>query len=158
MRNEARIPTAMDVMRRDPIALSPKQSVEDAVKTLLRNRISGAPVLDSGRVVGMFSERNALLAMASARYESEPAGPVEMHMQREFPSVHESTDIFALAQAFAESPVRRIAVVAQDGTLLGLVLRGDVMRALAARSLDLPTRASAPSTALERARQQLEGS
>lgn len=148
--------TASDVMRGDAIALAPDQPVDDAVKTLLRKRISGAPVVANGRIVGMFSERDALAAMAAARYESEPSGTVDMHMRRDFESVAPDTDVFALASTFAERPVRRLPVVDGQGRLLGMVMRGDLLAALVDRAVG-PEPRREPRTALERATDRLRG-
>ena len=146
--------TARDVMRKDAITLAPDALVDDAVKTLLRKRISGAPVVADGRIVGMFSERDALTAMAAARYESEPIGTVEMHMRRDFQSVPPDTDVFALASTFAERPVRRLPVVDGLGILVGMVMRGDLLRALVDRVV-APEPRRTPMTALERATDRL---
>lgn len=154
MGRERTLLTASDVMRRDAIALAPDTPVDDAVKTLLRKRISGAPVVTGGRILGMFSERDALTAMAAARYESEPSGTVEMHMRRDFASVAPATDVFTLAATFAERPVRRLPVVDADGTFLGVVMRGDLLRALVERSGG-PEARRTPKTALERATDRL---
>ena len=156
MRNDPKIATAAHVMRASPLTFAPDTPVAEATKTLLRKSISGAPVVDGARVVGMFSERDALSAMAAACYESEPAGTVEMHMRREFRAVSPTTDLFALAALFEANPVRRLPVVDEQGILVGLVLRGDVLRALAT-AMDAPLHKEPPRTAYERAAERLEG-
>jgi predicted transcriptional regulator len=145
--------TARELMRGDAITLTPDMLVEDAVKTLLRKRISGAPVVTDGQVVGMFSERDALTALAAASYESEPSGTVGMHMRREPISISPATDMFAIAAEFNRNPVRRLIVVDSDGRMLGVVMRGDLLRALVERTA--PSEAHPPRTALERATERL---
>ena len=157
MHKDAKIATAAEVMRPSPITLAPATPVADATKTLLRKSISGAPVVDGGRVVGMFSERDALSAMAAACYASEPSGTVEMHMRRDFRAVDATTDLFTLAAVFEANPVRRLPVVDAQGRLLGLVLRGDVLRALAEAIDAPPLHKEPPRTAYERAAERLEG-
>lgn len=156
MRDETKLATAAHVMRTSPVTFAPDTPMAEATKTLLRKSISGAPVVDGGRLVGIFSERDALSAMAAACYASEPAGTVEMHMRRELRSVSPSTDVFTLAALFEMHPVRRLPVVDEHGILLGLVLRGDVLRALAA-AMEAPARKEPPRTAFERAAERLEG-
>ena len=44
-----------DVMTADPATLSPEMSVRDAMRLLVARRVSGAPVLEGKRVVGVVS-------------------------------------------------------------------------------------------------------
>ena len=50
--------TAKDFMVTRLVTLSPELDVFDAVRLLLKNRISGAPVVDAkGHYLGIFSEK-----------------------------------------------------------------------------------------------------
>ena len=155
MKPNSAIPTAAEVMLRDPVCLQPDMQVDDAVKTLLRKRISGAPVVEHGRLVGMFSERDALAAMAGALYESEPNGPVSAHMRRNVVTISLDTDLFVIASRFERDPVRRLPVVDADGRLLGIVLRSAALAALVERSASADTQPTAPKTIYERVAERL---
>jgi CBS domain-containing protein len=144
-------------MQRDVVTLAPDLDMVDALQTLLDKRISGAPVVADGKVVGMFSERDCLTAVAAAAYEAEPSGPVGKHMRRDFTSVAPDTDLFRLADLFQGYPIRRLPVVDGSGRLLGLVLRGNVLRALHALYCAKVTPRVEPKTPYERVAQQLEG-
>jgi CBS domain-containing protein len=122
--------TAEHVMQRSVFVLRPETLVLDAVEELQRLGYSGAPVVDRGRVVGAFSERDALTAIAAAHYDDEPPGTVAQHMRREFDVVGLHTDLFELASCFRDNPIRRLPVVDTQRRLLGLVSRGDVLGAL----------------------------
>ena len=50
------------IMTRDVITVSPDDLAAEAVETLLASRIDGLPVLESGRLVGIFTVRDALRA------------------------------------------------------------------------------------------------
>ena len=149
------IPTAADVMLRDPVCLRPDMEVEDAVKTLLRKRISGAPVVEHDRLVGIFSERDALAAMAGALYDSQPNGPVSAHMRRNMVTISPDTDLFVIASRFERDPVRRLPVVDADGRLLGLVLRSTALAALVARTASAGAHPAPPKTLYERVAERL---
>ncbi len=155
MKPNPAIPTAADVMLRDPVCLQPDMQVDDAVKTLLRKRISGAPVIEHGRLVGMFSERDALAAMAGALYESEPNGPVSAHMRRNIVTISPDTDVFVIASRFERDPVRRLPVVDADGRMLGIVLRSAVLAAIVTRTASQGAQAAAPKSMFERAAERL---
>ncbi len=62
LQNEAMLNTLQvrDYMIRDPFLLSPSMSVTDAIAVLLAQGLAGAPVVEQGRLVGMFSESDGL--------------------------------------------------------------------------------------------------
>jgi CBS domain-containing protein len=121
---------AQHVMQRTVFVLRPEMQVFDAVEELLHRGFSGAPVVEGVRLVGVFSERDALTALAAAHYEGEPPGTVAQHMRVDFDVVGADTDLYELASCFRESPIRRVPVVDRHRRLLGIVSRGDVLKAL----------------------------
>ncbi len=123
--------TAAQVMQKQVFALAADQSVLDAVADLLHRGFAGAPVLEGGKLVGVFSERDALAALASAHYEGEPPGTVAQHMRRDFPVVGLDTDLYELAMVFRDQAVRWLPVVDRHRQLLGLVTRTEVLVAMA---------------------------
>ena len=158
MDTERTLLTARQVMQPKVITLHPDQEVVDAVQTLLRAGISGAPVVDDdGRVCGMFSERDSLTVLAAAAYDAEPSGKVADHMRPNEHTIDADRDVFELAQHFRDNSVRRTPVVDKDGRLIGLVLRSNVMRELHrlyfARAAMPPAE---PRTPYERVYQQLQ--
>jgi len=50
------------IMTRDVITVSPDDFAAEAVETLLASRIDGLPVVEGGRLVGIFTVRDALRA------------------------------------------------------------------------------------------------
>lgn len=125
--------TAGHAMQQNVFVLAPEQPVLDAVRELLARGYSGAPVVAERRLVGVFSERDALTAIASAHYEDEPPGTVAQHMRTDFAVVDANTDLFEVASVFRDSPIRRLPVVDAQRRLLGIVSRGDVLQALMAQ-------------------------
>lgn len=117
-------------MQRSVFVLGPEVPVLDAVRELQQRGFSGAPVTERGRLVGVFSERDALTALAAAHYEDEPPGTVAQHMRRDFDVVGPTADIYEVASVFRENPIRRVPVIDNDRRLLGILSRGDVLKAL----------------------------
>ena len=67
-----RVPTAADIMRRTLVTLTPEMPIFDAVRTLLKHEISGAPVVDAdGRIVGICSELDCLRILASGEFYAD---------------------------------------------------------------------------------------
>lgn len=121
---------AQHVMQRAVFVLRHDRQVLDAVDDLIQRGFSGAPVIERDRLVGVFSERDALTAIAAAHYEQEPPGTVAQHMRRDFAVVAADADIFEVASVFRDQPIRRVPVVDVERRLLGIISRGDVLKAL----------------------------
>lgn len=63
---KAREMTVGDVMTPDPYAPSPDTPLVDVVRTMAERRIGSAVVVDKGRVVGVFTTTDAMLALLDA--------------------------------------------------------------------------------------------
>ncbi|MDX1604986.1 MAG: CBS domain-containing protein, partial [Candidatus Competibacterales bacterium] len=103
----------------------------DAIHLLLKNRISGAPVVDKlGNIVGILSEKDCLKVMLTASYYEEPGGKVEEFMTPEVKTVDAESSLVDVAEIFLETNYRRFPVVADGNRLVGQISRRDVLRAL----------------------------
>ncbi len=125
------IPTAADVMSRRVVTLRTNMRVIDAMRSLIRHRISGAPVLDrDGNLVGLVSEFDCLRVVASGLYgheELEDSEPLRRVMSSEVVTISPDTDVFVITQLLVDKRIRRVPVVV-DGRVLGIVSRRDVLR------------------------------
>jgi CBS domain-containing protein len=121
---------AEDIMVRRLVTLSQHVDVLDAVRILLKNKISGAPVVDpDGRYLGVFSEKCAMHVILDAAYDSLPTNHVGAFMDTQARTIRPDTDLLSIAQVFLLTNFRRLAVVDEDGMLLGQISRRDVMAA-----------------------------
>jgi CBS domain-containing protein len=116
---------AKDVMTREILTLSPKLTVEEAIRQLLEHSYSGAPVVsDDGMLVGIVSEFQLLEVI----YDPETTKlPVEAVMTRSVLSVDEGALLSDVANLFIMHRIRRVPVL-RDGQLVGLITRRDVLR------------------------------
>ena len=126
---------AKDIMTKQLITLSPEAEALDAIELLLKNQISGAPVVDtSGNFLGVFSEKDSMRVLISAAYEQLPISKVGRLMNRDQGRVVAAdTDLFDLAEMFVDTHYRRLVVV-EDGKLVGQISRRDILRANGKRS------------------------
>lgn len=129
--------TARDFMVQRLVTLRPEMDVIDAVKLLLKNRISGAPVVGPNRAfMGVFSEKCSMHVILDAAYDQLPTNEVRAFMDTEAKTIGPDADLLSIAQVFLLTSYRRLPVVAEDGQLLGQVSRRDVLRA-AMKELEL---------------------
>jgi len=120
--------TARDFMVTDVITLSPATDVIDAVRLLLKQHISGAPVVDSkGKYLGVFSEKCSMHVLLDAAYEQLPVHDVRSFMDAEAQTIAPETHLLSIAQVFLLTPYRRLPVL-DNGKLVGLVTCRDVMK------------------------------
>lgn len=119
-----------DHMTKHLVLLDPDMEISRAVHRLIHNDISGAPVVDrEGRLVGILTERDCIRVAMQADYYGMPGGLVRDFMSPDPESVTPDENIFQMARRFIESKYRRYPVV-ENGEVVGLISRRDVMRAL----------------------------
>jgi len=119
--------TAGAIMTPNLVTVRPNASIEEAIDLMLREQISGLPVLDDdGRLVGVITEF-ALLAIAYDRRVKNHT--VSQHMTRELITVDVDDPMSRVADLCIVHRVRRVPVI-QDGRMVGVIARRDVLRAL----------------------------
>jgi len=141
---------ASDIMTANVVTVAPDTPVTEIVKLLLSRGISGVPVVDAGKVVGVVSEGDLLrraelgtqkrrgswltfftgtatLAEDYVRAHAERAGDI---MTRDVVSVAPTADIADIADMMEERRVKRVPVIDGD-TLVGIVSRSNLLRAFA---------------------------
>jgi len=121
--------TARDIMTSKLVTLCPEMDVIEAVSLLLKNRISGAPVVGkNGEYLGVFSEKCCMHVLLDAAYEQLPSNQVRMFMDTEALTIPPDMHLLSIAQIFLLTPFRRLPVLL-DGKLVGQVSRRDVLKA-----------------------------
>jgi CBS domain-containing protein len=112
------------------VTLRPDMEVMAAINALVKNRISGAPVVDAeGRLVGMLSEMDCLNVGLIAAEDTCVAGPVSQFMKANVVTVSPDDSLTQIANMFLSKPFRRFPVV-ENGSLIGQISRWDVLRAI----------------------------
>ena len=155
--NKPTVPTARDLMTTHVRSIPIDCDIDAAVRLLLRNGDSGAPVVDAGGAPrGVLSELDCIRVLAEAIADRWPVGKVTDHMTREIKTASSSDDVFILAARFADGRCRRLLVV-EDDRLVGLITRRDLLRALASLDEEM-ARQPRPSTyeVLEQRRRELD--
>ena len=149
-----------NVMTANVISVSAQTTILEAARTMLRNRISGLPVVDAeGRLLGMVTEGDFLRRSEIGTERQRPRwlefllGPgrmaedyvraagrkVEDVMTRDPVAVSEGDDLAIMVELMERRRVKRLPVL-RDGKMVGVVSRANLMRALVslARSEEAP--------------------
>jgi len=115
--------TAGEIMTRDVLTARPDMPTGELARLLAFHNLSGMPVLDdAGTMIGIVSEADVL---------GKRGVTVGEIMTRGVVSVAEATPIEQIAALMAQKRIKRVPVIV-EGTLVGIVSRADIVRALAA--------------------------
>ena len=118
-----------DIMTTDVITLVAQTSVEDAARSLTFHHVSGVPVLEHGRIIGVVSKSD----LVDPRYRSSAAvkATVRDAMTRVVRAVRPGDTAMLAVRLMVRENIHRAVVVDDAGKLVGIVSPMDVLRALA---------------------------
>lgn len=113
---------ARDIMTKEVITVGRATTVKNLAKTLVENRISGAPVTDpSGKILGIVSEADIV---------SKRGKQVKAIMSKKVITVTEETPVEEIAQVMTTHKIKRVPVMSGK-KLVGIVSRADIVGAVA---------------------------
>jgi CBS domain-containing protein len=125
--------TAGELLDKYVTTLSPETDIHTAMETLLKKKLSGAPVVDDDkRVVGILSEKDCLKIVMASAFERLPEGKVRDYMTTDVVTVTPRSTIYDIVDHFLKTPFRRLPVVEEGAKLVGVVSRTNVVKAIAA--------------------------
>jgi len=122
--------TIAGYMTKNIMTVKQDADVLATIKQLLSHKLTCAPVLDqSGKIVGMFSEKDSMKVVLDSAYNLGMSGKVSEFMNKNVISVDAGSSIVDLADKFKDSSVRSFPVF-EENKLVGIVSRTDVLKAL----------------------------
>jgi CBS-domain-containing membrane protein len=125
---EMRNRTAADIMTHLELTLSPDTEIDVAMHALLKKKTPEAPVIDeSGKLVGMLSETDCLRVICAEAFDGVPRGKVADHMSPNVETIQLSTNVCHIVNRFLDNNFRRIPVQDDEGHVVGLISRRDLL-------------------------------
>ncbi|MGB5385505.1 CBS domain-containing protein [Eudoraea sp.] len=118
-----------DFMTKKLITFKPEQSMQDAIETLISNRISGGPVVnEENELIGVISEGDCISHISKSRYYNMPLddAKVEDSMIKDVETIDGDMNIFDAANKFLEAKRRRFPIV-ENGKLVGQISQKDIL-------------------------------
>src|SRR6201993_1611095 len=108
----------------DPVTIGPDQLIADALEVMRRYRISGVPVTQGGKLVGILTNRDL-------RFETRTDVPVrEVMTSKNLITVPVGTTLEEAEQILHEHRVEKLLVVNNDYELKGLITVKDIQKKL----------------------------
>ncbi len=105
----------------DPVTVTPDLPLHQATAIMRDHNISGLPVVDKGRPVGILTSRDI-------RFEKNLEQPVEKLMTRELVTVPPGVTQERARELLHQHRIEKLLVV-EDGTLVGLITIKDLLQA-----------------------------
>lgn len=143
---------AKDIMNSNVIVVKSGDNVEDVVKILLENKISGVPVVDEdNKVIGIVSEADLIYPEKSLhlpafipvldgiiflesfkKLEKEirkmTAYKVEDVMVKDVVTVNEDTEVEEVVNILIDQKINRVPVVNEEKKLVGIITRSNILK------------------------------
>lgn len=139
-----------EVMTHLVVTFRPDDPIADVATRMLRNRISGGPVVEEGKLVGIVSEADLVQAyLPPALIDPGPLPmdplvfllrgryPRHVHnrrvgdvMTRDVVTISPDATVWEAASLIERHGVRRLPVVDAEGLVVGIVARADLVRAM----------------------------
>jgi IMP dehydrogenase len=106
----------------DPITMSPNEKIEDAVKLMAHYKISGVPITENGRLVGILTNRDL-------RFETRFHLPIREVMTKEnLVTVSVGTTLEEAQRILHKHRIEKLLVVDKDQQLKGLITVKDITK------------------------------
>lgn len=146
---------ARDIMTKEVITILKETPLKEVAHLMVEHRISGLPVVEEGRLLGMITESDLLIRAKKLDLPTffpfiggviylEGPGKLEQELKKatatkaeeimttKLHTVKPDTSLTDISTLMAEKGINRLPVV-EDGKLAGIITRNDVIRAIAAQ-------------------------
>jgi len=119
--------TVRDVMKRDVITIPVQTRMGELREILRAGNISGAPVVDEDRLVGIISLQDFIDWLA----EGQPDSPVAERMTTNVKTVYSDESLVSAVDKFEKFGFGRFPVIAHQGIrLVGILTKGTIVEGL----------------------------
>ncbi len=113
-----------DVMTPDICTVQPEIPMKDLLEILRQHSISGAPVVFEGKLTGIVSLEDLIRSMVA----NDINAPVSKYMTTRVVTVNDFDFLVEALETFTKSRLGRLPVVDKDGSLVGMITKGDITR------------------------------
>lgn len=116
----------IDDKRGPVVSVGPRETVATVVKLLAERRIGCVPVVEDGRVVGIFSERDVVHGLAASGPEllDQPVADV---MTAPAVTIERDTPILTALSLMTRRRIRHLPIV-ERGHMVGFISIGDLVK------------------------------
>jgi CBS domain-containing protein len=121
---------AKEIMTKQPKCVTPDTSVREAARLMKEQDVGVLPVVErdgSNRLIGIVTDRDIAIRHVAEGHDSSSC-PVREAMTSNVRTAREDDDVDAVMDLMGKEQVRRIPVVDDRGSLVGIVAQADIVR------------------------------
>jgi CBS domain-containing protein/anti-sigma regulatory factor (Ser/Thr protein kinase) len=115
-----------EVMTKDVITVTTQTSMAELREILRQHRISGVPVLENDKLVGVISVEDLIKALANGGIEVT----VGERVNRELKTLYADEPLVRAVNYFSRYGFGRFPIIDRTGKLVGILTKGDIIRGL----------------------------
>ena len=115
-----------EVMTKNVFALAPSVTMREALDNFQKERISGAPVKDGEKLVGILSIEDLIRSLREGRVDLKVAD----YMTSTILTVKSTDPVIEALKIFVKTKVGRLPVLDEAGHLVGIITKGDLTNGL----------------------------
>lgn len=115
-----------EVMTADVKTATPEMPLSKVLEILRLNRISGLPVVENEKLVGVLSLEDIVRALQ----KNELSAPTSEYMTRDVVTVANYESIVTAISTFTEKQLGRLPVIDENEKLVGMITKGDITRGI----------------------------
>ncbi|MEX2153608.1 MAG: CBS domain-containing protein [Gemmatimonadaceae bacterium] len=117
-----------DVMTREPRTVTPETSVREAARLMKEESVGIIPVVDaSRRLIGVITDRDIALRIV-AEGKDVNTSVHDVMSSDQLKTCRPDEDLDSAMETMASEQVRRIPIVDERGSLVGILAQADVVR------------------------------
>ncbi len=117
-----KVKSAEDITVRDVVTISPESSIETVQDIMENESVSGLPVIENGKIVGIISKRDVRPFL-----KSDSKKLVKDIMTSDVVTIKENISSEEALDIAYENKVERLPVVSEDGDLVGILTIKDIL-------------------------------
>jgi CBS domain-containing protein len=114
-----------DVMTQRPRAVTPQTPLHEVAEVMQTDDVGAVPLVEGDRLVGIVTDRD-IVVRAVAKGKDPRGMPASEVSSGELVTVNPDDDLSDALKLMAQYQVRRLAVTAEDESLVGVVSQADV--------------------------------
>lgn len=116
--------TIQDTMTANPKTIEAGTTVAEAARTMKSEDVGSLPIVEGDRLVGVVTDRDlAIRVLAEGKSGETTVGEVA---SRDVITIDPQQSLEEAVRLMAEHQLRRLPVVEEDGTLVGILAQADI--------------------------------
>jgi CBS domain-containing protein len=116
-----------DVMTSNPCSIDAEKSVAYAAKMMREEDVGLAPIVEGDKLIGMLTDRDIAIRVVAEGRNPDQVKVADV-ASRQVVTIDPQQDLDEALRIMAKHQVRRLAVLEEDGKLVGVVAQADIAR------------------------------